>query len=690
MKKLALTLLAVVAAAILFCQTPQAFKYQTVIRDNTGQLIVNQNVSFRISILKGSISGPPVYVEIHNDITNNFGLSNLEIGYGIPLGGYDFIDIDWGSDSYFLQVELDVQGLTNYQLMGTTQLLSVPYALHAATTSDTTRWRKGENGNLFYNKGKLGVGTENPIVKLDIRGTNPDDGTALSLGNSDNSHRLLLYGGRTGDPNPFIHWNQSDPLRFTTDEGGWSEKMRITGDGSIGIGTMAPDNSALVDISSSTKGFVAPRMTSIERMAIPTPASGLLVYQTDGLNGYYFYSGYTWELIGSGATKIDDLTDAIAGGDNVFIGTNSGVNFTFSGNGGNSALGNSALFSITSGWENTAVGLSALAGITIGNRNVAIGAGANETNQEGSYNTMIGYKAGANSSASGNVFIGANAGFNESSGNKLYIENSDSGTPLVYGEFDNDLIRINGVLDINNAYQLPKTDGDNGQVMQSNGEGIVSWEDQIDSTTIASMGFISGNNYSCIDYDGNAYPTIQIGNTVWMAENLRVTHYNNGYPIPYITDDGVWSSLNYGGYCWYMFSQSNYEKYGVLYNWYAVVDIRKLCPQGWHTPSGDDWDKLILYLGGENVAGGKMKSVTALWEDPNTDATNSVGFSGLPGGFQSQCNGSFGEGGSGSFWESTAYDLSDAWWRRLICNDSKIDRHHFPKQEGHSVRCIKD
>jgi len=154
-----------------------------------------------------------------------------------------------------------------------------------------------------------------------------------------------------------------------------------------------------------------------------------------------------------------------------------------------------------------------------------------------------------------------------------------------------------GILDIAGAYHFPGTDGTSGQVLQTDGTGTISWEDQIDSTDIAGMGYVTGGNYySCIDYDGNAYPTFQIGPQVWMAENLRVTHYSNGDPIPNVTDDGTWSGLTSGAYCWYDNNQSANEKYGTIYNWYTVDDSRGLCPDGWHVPTHDEWTTLTTYF----------------------------------------------------------------------------------------------
>ena len=125
------------------------------------------------------------------------------------------------------------------------------------------------------------------------------------------------------------------------------------------------------------------------------------------------------------------------------------------------------------------------------------------------------------------------------------------------------------------------------------------------------------------DYDGNVYQTVQIGEQLWMAENLKVTHYNNGDPITHITNNGDWGSFDEGQYGIYDNDPSNADTYGNLYNWAVVDDDRGVCSEGWHFPSDDEWTVLTDYLGGASVAGGKMKE-TGLehWNSPNTGATN--------------------------------------------------------------------
>ncbi|MCB9034580.1 MAG: PKD domain-containing protein [Chitinophagales bacterium] len=191
------------------------------------------------------------------------------------------------------------------------------------------------------------------------------------------------------------------------------------------------------------------------------------------------------------------------------------------------------------------------------------------------------------------------------------------------------------------------------------------------------------------DIDGNIYKTIQIGTQTWMAENLKTTHYNDGTIIPNITDNTAWNNLTTGGWCYYNNDVSNNTIYGKLYNWYSV-NTGKLAPTGWHVPTDAEWTTLINYLGGESIAGGKMKSTSSLWNSPNTGATNSSGFSGLPTGGR---NGTvfiyIGE--ETWIWSSTEYAIPPYAYLHALRNvlvTSK--RGHDYKFFGFSVRCIKD
>jgi uncharacterized protein (TIGR02145 family) len=200
-----------------------------------------------------------------------------------------------------------------------------------------------------------------------------------------------------------------------------------------------------------------------------------------------------------------------------------------------------------------------------------------------------------------------------------------------------------------------------------------------------------------IDLDGNIYKTVTIGTQVWMAENLKTTKYSNGDQIPNETDGIQWLNLSTGAYCWYNNNEATYKNtYGALYNWYAVQDSRNLCPTNWHVPSDFEWTILTTYLGGESVAGGKLKETgTNHWQSPNAGATNETGFTALAGGYRYyEMTGGYtlfyGFGGYGCWWSITEYSSNWVWYLTIFYNSSNASRSNDWKSDGFSVRCLKD
>ena len=220
-----------------------------------------------------------------------------------------------------------------------------------------------------------------------------------------------------------------------------------------------------------------------------------------------------------------------------------------------------------------------------------------------------------------------------------------------------------------------------------------AYGNEVSFTTTAGGGGIVTNPGAGVTFDGYTYASIVLGNgQEWMAENLRTTTYANGDPIPNVIGTTQWSSLTTGA--WAHFSNdSQYENpYGKLYNWYTVDDPRNVCPTGWHVPADAEYTLLQDYLGGESIAGGKMKSTgTQYWLSPNTDATNESGFSGLPGGYRNG-GGVFNDiGNLGYWWSSTVFGQTNPWTRFLSRDTGSVYMDYSnPKPYGFSVRCLRD
>ena len=214
--KLIITLSILLLATVIQIsgQPPLAIPYQAVARDNVGNLIVNQNVSLRFSIHDASVAGTVVYREVHSTTTNSLGLFNVNVGQGTPQVG-TFASINWASNSKFLQVELDATGGVTYINMGTTQMLSVPFALYAGKSADLP--------------------------------------SGISTGNT-------------------LRWNGS----------AWIIDSTLTNKGTnIGIGNTNPNTSSILDINSTSKGLLIPRMTTAQRNAIVSPVTGLQIFNLD-------------------------------------------------------------------------------------------------------------------------------------------------------------------------------------------------------------------------------------------------------------------------------------------------------------------------------------------------------------------------------------------------------------------------
>ncbi|MFA6571574.1 MAG: FISUMP domain-containing protein, partial [Bacteroidota bacterium] len=184
---------------------------------------------------------------------------------------------------------------------------------------------------------------------------------------------------------------------------------------------------------------------------------------------------------------------------------------------------------------------------------------------------------------------------------------------------------------------------------------------------------------------------VWIGTQIWSCTNLAVTTYRDGSTIPQVTDPTAWSNLTTGAWCYYNNDPSMGPIYGKLYNWYAVNDPRGLAPTGWHVPSEAEWTTLTTYLGGESVAGGKLKETGYThWQSPNTGATNESGFSALPGGYRNE-GGTFADIGlRDDWWSSTEYLATTAWYSWVNYSNATLSRDRTIKGYGFSVRLIKD
>ena len=282
-------LLSIIGAVLLmssavFAQAPEKISYQAVVRNSNGDLINNQSIGMQVSVLQGSASGAVIYVETQMPTSNTSGLVSIEIGTGFVVSG-TFLSIDWGSDSYFMKIETDLAGGTNYTLTSTSELLSVPYALHAKTAESVS-------GPITESQNLSDVIAEDNNANDQIKNvTDPTD--------SQDAATKTYVDNRT--------WNE---MLFNDRSAHNSSIYEV---GGMSMGTISNTPSAMLHMSSSTQGFLPPQMSEVQRDAIPSPAEGLQIYNTTTHEPNY-YNGSIWMSFNGSAAEGLSIGDFYQGG----------------------------------------------------------------------------------------------------------------------------------------------------------------------------------------------------------------------------------------------------------------------------------------------------------------------------------------------------------------------------------------
>ena len=361
MKNLIISILVLFLGVELFAQAPNSFRYQSVARDNSGNVLTNQAVSFRISILSGSAAGSAVYRETHTGLTTNtFGLVELEIGKGTPETG-TFSTINWGNNSYYVKVEMDPAGGTAYQVLSTSQLLTVPYAFHAQTVETDnvddadanplneiqelslagTDLSLSEGGgsvslspflspwtasgdNIYKNTGNVGIGTSSPDANLNIYANSSLADPHILLQEDGNDYARINLKNNNGDN----YWtiaayigsnNKNDRLNFWNGTGG--DLLTLTGDGELGLGVgvspktafhIGDGNRVLWGTDTIGSGDKLMWLPDLHAFRVGTVATGAAstYWNRDSIGLYSFASGLNTRAQGFGATAMGRDTEA--------------------------------------------------------------------------------------------------------------------------------------------------------------------------------------------------------------------------------------------------------------------------------------------------------------------------------------------------------------------------------------------
>ena len=677
MKKI-FTLLVIIALAIsTLAQSPQKMSYQAVVRNTTGVLMDNQAVGMKISILQGSATGTAVYVETHTTTTNANGLATIEIGGGSVVTG-TFAGIDWSNGTYFIKTETDPAGGTNYTVTGTSQILSVPYALHAKTA-------KTANYNDLTNKPLLFDGTWSSLTGK------PSFATVATSGSyNDLLNRPTLFNGSwsniTSKPTTISGYGITDAISTSHVANSITSAMITSWNTAYGWG----NHSGLYKLNSyvptwveitgkPTFAAVATSGTFADLLSKPTTLAGYGItnamstshvannitstmmanwntaYGWGNHAGLYRAITYVpaWSEITSKPTTLSGygITDAVRTSGNQEI---SGIK-TFK---GTTPDMEQALFEIKNKDGQTI--------FAVYNEGVRIWVADGAKGTKGGFavqgfDNKTDYMVIKPDSA--NFYVREITPVFSSSFNIIGVKQNLVRKSLMFARTDT--VGVSGVMNLRNNLLV---------------QGNLN---------------IAGTIYNKVtDVEGNSYNTITIGTQTWMAENLKTTKLNDGTNIPLVTSGTTWGTLSTPAYCWYNNNEAAYKvTYGALYNWYTL-NTGKLCPTGWHIPDNTEWTTLSDYLGGQSIAGGKLKETgTTHWTTPNTGATDEVYFTGLPAGARGGTGDFASMGNYGYWWTSVAHSVDPlyAWGFILAYNSTAVTRaDYYFKRDGFSVRCIKN
>lgn len=656
-KKWTLSFLIMLLSLGLFTQVPTGISYQTIIRNNDGQAIVNKELSLRITIRIDESDGEAVYSEIHQTVSNGSGLVNLVIGHGQPIFG-DFEAIIWGKNNFYFETSVDINADGNFLMLGTTQFLSVPYSLFSEASAGLLCLTEQERNSLpdpkpgmqifntttnclnFYNGSiwfeTCGSQVKNLPPETPSNPSPPDNATHQPL--------QLTLPWQCNDP-------ENDPLTFDIYFGSTNPPQLFqngAGNCSFNVSNLLPASTYYWKIvahdsqGNTTNGPVWSFQTDI----FTDPEVNAGPDQT-------ICEGFPAELaaVASNYTNIQWFTEGFG----IFTDENS-LMTTYHPSFIDYLIGYTKLILVASPIPpSTNYGEDSLF-IYYVDPPTTPNAGPDQMNLSGTGTTLQ-----ANTPEMGTGI------WSIVSGDGGTIDNPANPASLFFG--------MQG-----EAY-------------------VLRWSIISTYCTLNDDVTVSFKDWSCgmifTDFrDNREYGTVQIGPQCWMSQNLNTgTRINSPNDQ---TDNGAIEK-----HC-YEDLETNCSIYGGLYQWNEmmvytnIAPNQGICPVGWHIPSHNEFIELVHTLGEVTNAGGKMKSTGTIesgngrWHSPNTGASNSSGFTGYPGGFLDTTKEFYYMGYFAYFWTSSENGSTSAWYRGLYNYGEEAHAYSYNKNYGFSVRCVKD